>query len=396
MCMAIQCMNGMRAERERREEKKVTSRPLGKTQGRKTKIELVNRFDNRWQSVRCDQFQFASNLFNRTGEQRRDPRRLLEILSASHFRRVSDVYGRITTLFSFDIKLIRITEKKSGYLFFMPSQVIQSLRADQLLSWTELNGMKRIHFTIKSIERVRVHLDQVKTTTRERAEREKKKTWQTDLLAKCIFSLCYELRIQKVWVGVESEREGDIYIYVCVWAVAYGWRTRLIREFLFFDPRHRSPLCLRLVLTGRTNERVRSSNKKMKSRTPELPPWQISDLPKKEILDVYTECLLSCERKQEEEETWIITSSSWVNRFVDRSDKRNWMSMRAVLWDISDVIMSWQVDTQVSMLNNIDTSLLALTGSHECHPRFISSHTGEVARLFEQQSACEKVNHWLF
>lgn len=134
--MAIQCMNGMRAERERerREEKKVTSRPLGKTQGRKTKIELVNRFDNRWQSVRCDQFQFASNLFNRTGEQRRDPRRLLEILSASHFRRVSDVYGRITTLFSFDIKLIRITEKKSGYLFFMPSQVIQSLRADQLLS----------------------------------------------------------------------------------------------------------------------------------------------------------------------------------------------------------------------------------------------------------------------
>jgi hypothetical protein len=46
-------MNGMRAdiERERGEEKKVTSRPLGKRVARKTKIELVNRFDNRWQSA---------------------------------------------------------------------------------------------------------------------------------------------------------------------------------------------------------------------------------------------------------------------------------------------------------------------------------------------------------
>jgi hypothetical protein len=45
-------MNGMRAdierEREERKGKKVTSRPLGKRVARKTKIELVNRFDNRW------------------------------------------------------------------------------------------------------------------------------------------------------------------------------------------------------------------------------------------------------------------------------------------------------------------------------------------------------------
>lgn len=44
----------IRRERDReteREEKKVTSRPLGKRVARKTKIDLVNRFDNRWQSV---------------------------------------------------------------------------------------------------------------------------------------------------------------------------------------------------------------------------------------------------------------------------------------------------------------------------------------------------------
>ncbi len=58
------CMNGMRADREReREEKKVTSRPLGKRVARKTKIDLVNRFDNRWQSVERN-ISIEWNLFN--------------------------------------------------------------------------------------------------------------------------------------------------------------------------------------------------------------------------------------------------------------------------------------------------------------------------------------------
>jgi len=45
----------MRADIQR-EREKVTSRPLGKRVARRTKIELVNRFDNRWQSVETKYF----------------------------------------------------------------------------------------------------------------------------------------------------------------------------------------------------------------------------------------------------------------------------------------------------------------------------------------------------
>lgn len=51
-------------EREERREK-VTSRPLGKRVARKTKIELVNRFDNRWQSRKW-KISIEWNLFNQT------------------------------------------------------------------------------------------------------------------------------------------------------------------------------------------------------------------------------------------------------------------------------------------------------------------------------------------
>ena len=52
MPMTIERMNGMREKRrEEKRREKVTSRPLGKTLGtEREKIELVNRFDNRWQS----------------------------------------------------------------------------------------------------------------------------------------------------------------------------------------------------------------------------------------------------------------------------------------------------------------------------------------------------------
>ena len=51
------------ADREREGREKVTSRPLGKRVARKTKIELVNRFDNRWQSKEW-KISIEWNLFN--------------------------------------------------------------------------------------------------------------------------------------------------------------------------------------------------------------------------------------------------------------------------------------------------------------------------------------------
>jgi hypothetical protein len=58
--------------------------------------------------------------------QEREKGRIVQISFSSLFQ-VSAWNEKTTSLFSFDIKSILIV-KRANYLFFMPSQVIQSLR----------------------------------------------------------------------------------------------------------------------------------------------------------------------------------------------------------------------------------------------------------------------------
>lgn len=88
-------------QREKRGEEKVTSRPLGKRVARKTKIELVNRFDNRWQSVEWN-ISIEWNLFNqRKIEQRR---RLTKSFFFHQLKKVQIKFFSARTHFSFDSK----------------------------------------------------------------------------------------------------------------------------------------------------------------------------------------------------------------------------------------------------------------------------------------------------